>query len=766
MKKLFALLALILASSPAWATDPQFGAIRIEATQNVRHAFVSTKTQGSDATKVSKDEWNAAHVAPSILIASVPTGIVWPAQPAAVTEFCGGSTDYRWRANLTNTSTIRLTAQVLVAGAATSALRLQYTTDTMGATGWDYLDSVSGPSVSIAATGVTVSASVSVASAAKADVLLRLVGINGDGAGGAACYSGIRAATATMADSATTATTATTASALAGDGTNCSIGSAAQGVDASGNAQGCFAVPSGTGTVSGTNTGDQTTITGNAGTATALAANGANCAAGSFPLGVDASGAAESCAALPTTISGTANQISASAATGSITLSIPSSPTLPGTTTGTFSGNLTGNVTGNVTGSSGSTTGNAATATALAANGANCSAGSYPLGVDASGAAESCTVAFSAAVASGPTYCSSATGSDAYACNLSPAPASYASIIGVPLTFLASDVGNTGAATVSFNSVGAQAIVKVGATTTTALVTGDIRAGALVTVQWDGANFECLSCGGNGANLAIANTWALAQTFSGQVLGTAGSATAPGLSFSANTGTGLYQAANRMNVAIAQGDHWSFNAGGTTAEIQLGSTTQFSWNSSDPPTAPDGDTGLKRVAAGVVGPTSGSALTAPGWLQQTAGELALAGDYTNATATFSSTALSATLISGRTYNFTVNLLLSDSVAADGFKLDFNGGAATVTNFRVNCRATNDTTGATVAFTAATAAALATVMNVATLASTGTHMVTCNGTIVPSSSATFILRAAQNAHTTGTLTITKGSWISIRDASPL
>lgn len=37
--------------------------------------------------------------------------------------------------------------------------------------------------------------------------------------------------------------------------------------------------------------------------------------------------------------------------------------------------------------------GNAATATALAANGANCSAGNYPLGVDASGAVESCTAA-------------------------------------------------------------------------------------------------------------------------------------------------------------------------------------------------------------------------------------------------------------------------------------------------------------------------------------------------------------------------------------
>lgn len=42
---------------------------------------------------------------------------------------------------------------------------------------------------------------------------------------------------------------------------------------------------------------------------------------------------------------------------------------------------------------SGSWTGNAGTATALASNGTNCSAGSYPLGVDASGNSENCTVA-------------------------------------------------------------------------------------------------------------------------------------------------------------------------------------------------------------------------------------------------------------------------------------------------------------------------------------------------------------------------------------
>lgn len=77
---------------------------------------------------------------------------------------------------------------------------------------------------------------------------------------------------------------------------------------------------------------------------------------------------------------GTANQLTVTGTSpitgsGSWTISIPSSPTLPGTTTGTFSGNLTGNVTGNTSGTSGSTTGNAATATALqtarAINGTN-----------------------------------------------------------------------------------------------------------------------------------------------------------------------------------------------------------------------------------------------------------------------------------------------------------------------------------------------------------------------------------------------------------
>ncbi len=59
--------------------------------------------------------------------------------------------------------------------------------------------------------------------------------------------------------------------------------------------------------------------------------------------------------------------------------------------TGNF--DVTGTIVGNLTGA---VTGNASTATALAANGANCDVGNYPLGVNASGAVESCTALGSA----------------------------------------------------------------------------------------------------------------------------------------------------------------------------------------------------------------------------------------------------------------------------------------------------------------------------------------------------------------------------------
>jgi hypothetical protein len=198
-----------------------------------------------------------------------------------------------------------------------------------------------------------------------------------------------------------------------------------------------------TGTFSGTLTGS---VVGNADTATALAANGSNCTAGQFPLGVSATGAAEGCTALPTTIVGTPNQVAVSSATGTVTLSTPQSldtaaavrfgrmglgmapPANAGQYAATAAANnvtltllkrftdtapagafldfqdagggslwtvdITGSLSvGSIPGArvSGSIAGNAATATNLAANGANCSAGQFPLGVNAAGAVESCT---------------------------------------------------------------------------------------------------------------------------------------------------------------------------------------------------------------------------------------------------------------------------------------------------------------------------------------------------------------------------------------
>ena len=67
------------------------------------------------------------------------------------------------------------------------------------------------------------------------------------------------------------------------------------------------------------------------------------------------------------------------ALTGNMTIS----GTLGVTGVLTATGGVVGNLTGNASGTAGS----------LAANGANCSAGNYPLGVDASGAVESCTAA-------------------------------------------------------------------------------------------------------------------------------------------------------------------------------------------------------------------------------------------------------------------------------------------------------------------------------------------------------------------------------------
>jgi len=103
----------------------------------------------------------------------------WANQPAALTEFLG-ATRQRTKMDLSGYSRVRLTVVVASANTAANAgIRAQYSTDQ---TSWYYLDGSSGPGVLITSTGLKVSDWVDLASAAKQDVYLRLVGINGNGA--------------------------------------------------------------------------------------------------------------------------------------------------------------------------------------------------------------------------------------------------------------------------------------------------------------------------------------------------------------------------------------------------------------------------------------------------------------------------------------------------------------------------------------------------------------------------------------------------------
>jgi hypothetical protein len=90
------------------------------------------------------------------------------------------------------------------------------------------------------------------------------------------------------------------------------------------------------------------------------------------------------------------------------------------------------------------------------------------------------------------TYTASTGSANAYIMTPSPAVSAYAA--GQIYNFLA-NFGNTGAATLNVNSLGANNIYKVNGAT--ALASGDIASGQLVTVAYDGTQFQMLSPVGN-----------------------------------------------------------------------------------------------------------------------------------------------------------------------------------------------------------------------------------------------------------------------------
>ena len=167
------------------------------------------------------------------------------------------------------------------------------------------------------------------------------------------------------------------------------------------------------------------------------------------------------------------------------------------------------------------------------------------------------------------------------------------------------------------------------------------------------------------------------------------------------------------------------------------------------------DFGLGRVTTGVGKAVNGS--TGDGWIQNTAGDQFLTANATNDTVTPANlTDLTVSVTSGRKYVFRMVAQIDNSTDADGIRFDFDGGAATATDFRVTCKSFNNNLTTAVSQTTA----LATDITEASYVGAGTFE--CAGSFEPSSTSTFIPRFAMNADTGGTLTVFRGSHLMFND----
>ena len=160
------------------------------------------------------------------------------------------------------------------------------------------------------------------------------------------------------------------------------------------------------------------------------------------------------------------------------------------------------------------------------------------------------------------------------------------------------------------------------------------------------------------------------------------------------------------------------------------------------------------LANGVVTLDDGST---GGWLQAKGESAVLTADVTNDTATMANlTGLSKPVLSGRKYTFKLVLILNESTDVDGAKVDFDGGTATATYFKWAATAFDSTTFIGLAHGATLAA------DFTALTLNGDGQIVIEGHFVPSASGTFIPRFAQAAHSTGTLTAYRGSYLWIKD----
>jgi hypothetical protein len=225
----------------------------------------------------------------------------------------------------------------------------------------------------------------------------------------------------------------------------------------------------------------------------------------------------------------------------------------------------------------------------------------------------------------------------------------------------------------------------------------------------------------------------------------------------ADVNIGLYFAskgAGRM-IWTAGGHVMDFNADGNgllrvnggdinAGNLHLGNLLNF-----------NSDSGMARRAPSVSGFSDGNQ-NSNGWMQWS-GECYTAADATNATTTMASSGCTiSNLFSGRKYTFQCELYLSDSTSVDGAKIDFNGGTATSTYFRAQVTAFDTALNLSSQLTSLSASSSA-----STFSGAGAFEV--HGSFEPAAGGTFIPEFAQVGHTTGTLTLARGSFCRMFDS---
>jgi hypothetical protein len=167
---------------------------------------------------------------------------------------------------------------------------------------------------------------------------------------------------------------------------------------------------------------------------------------------------------------------------------------------------------------------------------------------------------------------------------------------------------------------------------------------------------------------------------------------------------------------------------------------------------------LQQISDGLGNLTGLRLSTTQGWMQN-AFSAALASGFTDATGTLAATALSVTLLAGRSYAIQGCFQVSNSLAADGFQCSFNGGTATATTFFMSAAVVGSVVAGTVVSTT-----LAGVINWTT--TTATDYILLSGYLKVNAGGTFIVKAASNTHVSGTMTLGAGSWISLTDVPAL